>query len=486
MPVSKNKRKKKKSPRSGKNRTPIDQHEHSGKTLHAPFSKLGNKMVFSSWTDERLPEMIWAAIIRVINGQDFALSEFRRILTFIGKHDSCEAYSDITLSGISKLDDDLRSDLIEFITQNELTAAALSTLLLFDRLPARESWKKYLNKYSPSVDLLMKAVGINLPHQSQEATDCRWFRLMAQVVTGKFQIPQEMAHNLFGYPNEGDQRSVRPMIRASEIGFSPVEEKDVSWAEAFWEDGWHNTPCLALREKTENQDTDTFTEIDPDKINFIIGELEAHWENTHETTAIDAKHDAVFGLSFYVLRVLEEITLISKGILGRLGLRTILESYISLHYLLSKDEPELWKKWRKYGAGQAKLNALRFDFDMNPPKHINVATMDEIAGEDLWEEFLSIELGSWSGLDLRKISIKSGLKEIYDQHYSWTSGYVHGSWGPVRESCYDTCGNPLHRLHRYPARNRLSDTTQDAAELVDAVLSDLDQAYPGFSHRLLS
>lgn len=176
------------------------------------------------------------------------------------------------------------------------------------------------------------------------------------------------------------------------------------------------------------------------KLAVIRNAVEEHWLKTHSTTGVDARHDAVFGITFYSIQVLDELMGIGvgTGILGRLGLRTILESHISLRYLLVKDTPTLWSKWRTYGAGQAKLNALRFDEIMEPPKHMDIETLEAIAGEDLWEEFLNIELGSWSGSDLRKLSEAAGIKDAYDSHYSWTSGYSHGVWGPIRESCFET------------------------------------------------
>ena len=67
----------------------------------------------------------------------------------------------------------------------------------------------------------------------------------------------------------------------------------------------------------------------------------------------------------------------------------------------------------------------------------------------------------------------------------WTSGYSYGMWGPIRESCYQTCGNPLHRLHRYPERQILQDTVDDAAILVDEIIQHLDETYPTFEWRLL-
>ena len=482
MPKSKNKRKKS---RSGKNRTSLQDHKKVGKQLQSGFAVVADKVTFSSWSNERLPEMIWAAIIRVIDGQDYAIEEFRRILSFIGEHDEKDQFSDISLTGISKLPDTLREQFIGVILENKTTASALVVLLLFDNLPARETWVNLLPKEEPDISILMDAVGFNLPHQSQEATDCRWLKLMAQVISGKFHVPREMAEEWFGYPYEGDLRKIRPSIRASEMAENPLVEKDLAWPNAFWDEAWRNSPCLALMEEKEST-IEEVPSVSRTDITSLLHEIESHWSDTHSTTAIGATHDAVFGIALYVVKVLDEMLGIGigTGILGRLGLRTILEAHISLRYLLHKDDTELWKKWRAYGAGQAKLNALRFDELMDPPKHINQSTIEAIAGEDLWEEFLNIELGSWSGLDLRKISEKAGVKDAYDAHYSWTSGYSHGTWGAVRESCFETCGNPLHRLHRYPKQQSLPDTISDACLLVNAILDDLDKSYPGFSHRI--
>ena len=479
------KRKKKNKSKSGKNRTALLDHKKVGQQLQPGFAQVADKMTFSSWANDRLPEMIWAAVIRVIDNQDYAIAEFRRILAFIGEHDSKEDFSDVTLTGISKLEEGLREEFINCILENQTTASALTVLTLFEDLPAKEVWVKKLPNTQPDISNLMNAVGFNLPHQSQEATDCRWFRLMAQVISGKFHIPREMAENWFGYPYEGDQRAIRPSIRAAEIADNPFYEKDLSWPNSFWEEAWKNTPCLALFDEKENNAADV-SAISRADISLALSEIESHWSATHSTTAIDARHDAVFGIALYAFRVLDEMLGIGigTGVLGRLGLRTILESHISLRYLIHKDDTELWKKWRSYGAGQAKLNALRFDELMEAPKHIDQSTIEAIAGEDLWEEFLNIELGSWSGFDLRKLSEKAGVKEAYDTHYSWTSGYSHGTWGPIRESCYETCGNPLHRLHRYPLQKGLADTLADACLLVDSILEDLDKAYPGFSHRV--
>ncbi len=489
------KKRKKKNPKqklakSGKNRTPISGHKHVGSQLLPPFAiAMGGKMQFSSWMNDRLPEMLWAALIVASVDRDYALEQFRRIINFIGKHEQKEQFHDLTQTGIAKLDKTLRTEIIRFMIEPPEVSEALSALRLFAALPGREDWLQELQKLpsiEPSVGLLMNAVGGTLWHQSQEATDCRWVRLMAQVVAGKFHVPDERAAEWLNYPNEGDQRSVRPSIRAAEMAQNPLEPPDLTWPRAFWVEAWANTPCIPIAQRhIQPSINETVTR---QAISEVCDRLEEHWNQTHSTTAIDPKHDAVFGMVFYCLRILDEMVSIGIGtsVLGRLGLRTILEVRINLKYLLTKDTVDLWKKWREYGAGQAKLNALKFDDSINPPKYIDVESIEQIAGEDIWEEFLTVNLASWSGFDLRKLSEKSGMKDTYDKHYSWTSGYSHGMWGPIRESCYQTCGNPLHRLHRYPERRTLLDTLDDAAMLVDEIIQHVDEAYPTFDMRLLA
>lgn len=479
MPVSKNKRNK-----SGKNRTTLREHKKQGKTLKPAFSQLENKLegrlLYSNWTYERLPEMIWAIVIRSAFSQTLALQHFKKIISFINNHPLRDKFEDISITSISELNLDLREQLIKIITSDEHVANALTILRLFPSLPAKETWYKYLPAAAPNMNLLMSAVGETLFHQTQEATDCRWLRVMALVAANKIHIPRDEIEKLIHYPNMGDQRYVRPMIRSLEMTFT-IENKN--WPTGFWNECWENTPCLVPREPKERSEN-----IDNglSSVELIHSQLISHWKKTHKTTEIDAKHDCIFGITLYSLKLIRECIEgnVSSGIIGRLSLRSLFENYVTLHYLINKNEGKLWNKWRKYGAGQAKLNALRFDENLAPPKYINQETLEIIAGEDTWEEYLDIELGNWTNLDLRKLSIESNLKEFYDTYYSWTSGFAHGHWGAVREAEFNTCGNPLHRLHRIPHSLPLQDVSNDLESIFNRILDDLESVYSNFPYRL--
>ncbi len=476
----KRKPKKPKKSRRDKTSTSLRGHTRQGKKLLPPLAMM-DRVQPVSWMNDRLPEMIWASLVHASAGREIALGFFRRCIQFIGEHDQGSDLHDVTLTGLAAAEPQLLRDFISFLTSEPAAGEALATLRLFDSLPARAIWDELLPDTLPDSDLLMTAVGSTLWHQSDTATDLRWLRVMAQVVGGKVHIPREMAEEWFGYSG---QPGVSASIRSAETASDPTVLVDLSWPNAFWEEGWKKTPCLEISESRATGVA--LDEVVPrQRISEILGKLDAHWEKTLPTTGVDAKHDAVFGMAFYSLRILDELMGIGIGpsVLGRLGLRVIAEVRVNLSYLLSEDSQDLWKGWRSYGAGQAKLGSLKFD-EIEPPKHIDLRSVERIANEDLWEEFVPIDLGSWSGSDLRKLSEKTQLKDVYDKHCLWTSGYAHGMWGPIRESCYETCVNPLHRLHRFPKRASLNDVVDDAVTIVDGVLCDLERAYPTFEHRL--
>ena len=184
------------------------------------------------------------------------------------------------------------------------------------------------------------------------------------------------------------------------------------------------------------------------------------------------------------MRILSELIGIanSSSVLGRLGLRTILETMINLNYLHKMDSDENWQKWREYGSGQAKLTDMKLDLT-GVPDYIEIERIRWIASEDRSSEYRDVNVGDWSGLDLRKRSSIGGMKTGYDEHYSWNSAYAHGSWGAVRDACFEICVNPLHRFHLTPEREPLGDCLSTAVDIVDQVLEILDIRYPGFDTR---
>lgn len=481
-------RKRRSRDRAETRRTNLAEHQRQGKRLIPPLASIPN-LANSSWRDSRLPEMLWAATLVTHLPQTKALGIFRSIAEYIHTHKEDKPPHSVTLSALAKLPSTTLQNILRLILLDQDCRDILRSLLLFNELPAREYWKNAIS-LDPEPDdwrILMFAVAKTLDHQSQESTDCRWLRVICKMAAGEIHFAsklEETAKGIMYYPDYGDLRKVRPSIRAMEIGLDREEIGD-EWASKFWAQSFSDTVCAPLPSGTIGPLTLGTT---PERVIEVYNQLSEHCQSTTLSTAIDAKHDTVFGTGFYCLSILQELLRIgaSQSITARFALRTIVECFITLAYMVKRDKPDLWKSHRVFGAGQAKLQFLKLAELDGPTYYVNSEALEELANEDMWEEYLSIDLGHWSGADLRTLSLESKTKEDYDRYYGWTSSFAHGHWGSIRDSVYDTCANPLHRLHRIPrpTHRALPDVVPDVCMMVDKVLELVASCYPNFAHRV--
>lgn len=478
------KKKKQKKRKSKLNYSTIEQHSQAGKRLIPPLLQVPN-LQLNSWRDERLPDLLWAVLLIGNFERTQALAVFRQAAEYIANLSNPYLLADVTHTGIAQAPEEVRAGFINVLTCRQEYKKVLKSLLLFEHLPARSSWEQSLKDEKEIIDIaqLMNSVAKTLDHQSQESTDCRWIRILAAGAANKLLLPsEEITKKLNYYPEYGDMKSVRPSIRAIEGSLTNMGKVERVWPEQFWEECRQKTKCFPLRFSSDiNAITIGTTET---QLRKVYRALIEHFFSTNKSTAIDIQHDLIFGTAFYCLSILRELLRlgVAQSILARSGLRTLLECYITLRYLIRKNQPDLWKSYRVHGSGQAKLIFLKLDSDLEKPEFINLETLNTLANEDVWQEFLPINLGHWKNSNLRKLSIEADAKDEYDQFYAWTSAYTHGHWGPIRESVLAICGNPLHRLHRIPLVEALPlpDVISDACRLVDKILDLLDKSYPSF------
>lgn len=468
----------------------LKDHKQKGKVLSPPLAHLG--MTPTSWMNERVPEMLWAALLLEGLGRERALTTFRQVAEWFFRNAPPENAQPIgpMHSEIGAIPAEQRASLLSVIVSSGEHASVLSPLLLFPDMPASSDWTAVLGRTvrADGIRLLMDAVGKILWHQSQEATDCRWVRVVALLAQRKLVMPPDMAEQIAHYPNVGDQRGVRPMIRAAEINFSVIAAANESWAELFWARCLSNTDCVAKHQQSTESDDGRPLGMLFSSITAVRESVLTHEHRSRQGSGIDPRREASFGFAFYSLTLIEEVVVSGSAgsLLARLALRTLAELRITFSFLLTKDDPGTWAAYRKHGAGQAKLNFLKLAD--NAPSHISIDDLEHIANEDLWQELVDINLGQWTNSDLRKMSDEAGVKATYDSYYGWPSSYVHGQWSAVRESCYQNCYNPLHRLHRIPLHRprMLPEALSDAVRLVNEVLDSLNVAYPGTFERLPS
>lgn len=476
----------------------LSEHKRDGKRLLPPLLQMQNA-VSVSWINDRLPEMVWAALVLQCGERSKGLEVLRRFVIlcrdFLPQvEDEGGNRWDPTLTAMSTLPDGVRSNVIRALDAAGVNRSMLSPLLLIQALPARDRWALDLppveREDNDAWNALAVAVSDVMNHQSQAATDIRWMTVMFKMVLGRILLQRgrddEFVEELRLYPNHGDMRRVRPKIRAMEMAFRSGETGPITtpWCSDFWKEGLDYTNCIPLM-PADPKDARIDIESVADGIELARRALLDQWAGSLESSRIDAKHDAVFGLALYAVAILGELCIgpVSRLIAGRLLVRTLTEVRITLAFLIAQDDPALWNKYRTYGAGQAKLALLKYEeVTSAKPNLVSQDTLEALANEDYFQEFVPIDLAGWSGLNLLEMAKKSETKDDYDRFYGWTSAFVHGQWAAVRDSVLGTCINPLHRAHRgpLPCQRVMESAIPDAAELVNHVLASVGTAYPPF------
>lgn len=503
--MSKNKKQGKKSKQSGSRPySSLAQHELAGKTLRPPFRKL-DKVKLTSWQDDHLPAMIWAALLtEKLSRQDY-LDCFRRLISHCApwfvdgglldqrtqtsthvEHMNFSAILDF--DSLARLPDEHFKGFFDLLVAHPLGRSALRPLLRLNSPPGIARWHKLIACDPAEEDwgLLAGAVARCLDHQSESSTDIRWLKLAVPITAGRMRFGSdfdEHVREILDFPNRGDLRSVRPSIRAAEVAIR--RNPTPNWVRLFWDECVRSTACIdptdiqvELKRHPSN--------LDPRMVFGCRGELSERFFQVKSSERVDARLDAVFGLTLYALSLVTTLaaTRTQETMLGRLALRSLVEARITLAFLASRDEPKLWNQWRVYGSGQVKLAFLKAQESSGDiPSFYSPEELEQLANEDIWQEYLDIDLGHWTKANLRWMASEAGEKELYDKFYGWSSGFVHAQWGAIRDTDYVTCHNPLHRLHRIPraVARRQASVEMDAVELVNGMLEMVDRLYPGES-----
>jgi hypothetical protein len=280
--------------------------------------------------------MLWAALVVSRLERAHALGVFRRVAELIHDLPEEQRFHDVTLTGMATLSQDIQLAVYTQIIETAGHSTIMRPLLLLEELPGRDEWMRAVGEDPEPQDWLslMKGVALTLDHQSQEATDCRWMRVLGVLFAKKLKLGSEQqVREMLEYPDFGDMRAVRPSIRAAEGGLDTLSPRGPKWAEAFWAQCLRDTDCLSI--DTDGESVIPLAGTTPARVDEVVNGLLGHWSESVSSSAIDGKHDASFGFALYSLSILRELMRIgaSSSILARQGLRTMVR--VSLLSLIS-------------------------------------------------------------------------------------------------------------------------------------------------------
>lgn len=152
---------------------------------------------------------------------------------------------------------------------------------------------------------------------------------------------------------------------------------------------------------------------------------------------------------------LSESPSIWNGHIAPIILRAMADVHITLVWIL-KEPRERSRQFIRYGLGQAKLNLEHRKATLDPehpdPNHQRIIeVLESWIDRQRFTWLTEVNLGSWSGKNVREMAEEAGCLDFYNYVYGPFSQCAHSTWGHVERYNLRKCENPLHRFHRVPA-----------------------------------
>jgi len=136
-------------------------------------------------------------------------------------------------------------------------------------------------------------------------------------------------------------------------------------------------------------------------------------------------------------------------------LRPMVDTRILVAWLIAKDDPGLYEKFKSFGAGRLKLRKLHLeDFveaeELSDQFEDHLDYLEARVNSETLEEFQAIDLGSnFAGKSIRDMAREAGLKRLYDLDYAPLSAEHHGEWSSLEDWDLAVSDDPLHQGHRF-------------------------------------
>jgi hypothetical protein len=483
----------------------------------------------NDWSRDDLPDLLWPLLLAHLQGDQGAISLSKAqhlLLTLIDEEyaRSWPVALDGRLTSLERFPDHVRdvflSELRTASLDDELFPPELvGVMRLYPDCPGvwifGDGWSSgELPKEAESATLLASAIVGALADRHTNAL-VKAGVLSWQLQVGSMHWPREMLEDLSDWPANADSRSQGDAtILSGFLAAKGLDEENndaLDWAQQFWIQNWHSTPCLldgpddevepddaiAGDERQEQDDveesapasaetSESEAEERPETVGELVDDvLEKLWDEyvgflkcaLDPDLAVDlrqpARHEVTCGLVAWVCRSLLMILrypMLWSGEHAVLAMRQVVEATIVLEWMQEQGD-EAFDSYQSYGLGKRKLmlahaTALSEDFDGEAPEILTrlIGSLDDKVG-GMTGEFTDVSIeGSFSGKSMRRMAEEVGRLGEWRHLYQPASGVIHGEWWAIEDYAMERCMNPLHRFHALPSRDLITTPTLQFGE----------------------
>lgn len=469
------------------NKDKLSDHLFKGGKFITPWNNLlGDLTKNESWNLNRFPEYLWLALILDKYERKKGLEKAYYILKKLNQIDNdmkVPAFSSI-LSLSNDKQDELYSNIVK-ITDSDI----LTPLTLIYTYSEHNVFSKFFSNSAIAPkerqNIIIDVMEKGYMHQSDFATDIRFLVLFFSLLSDCLKIPKEQLELILEYPkldhSNEKMRIIRPTIRSMEIALCQIETLNSTFLEEFWRRISKMSDCklYALNWSENNKNADKYMEL-------LFETFEYFNDCFISTSPLDKKKLVLLGLAtFSYKRVLEiyEHNLYNS-IVARSSIRTIIESYIMMKYLLKseKSQTNIWEKYQMYGIGLYKLVLGRYrnvEKEL-PDSHIDYEYLELLVNEFIDEKYIDMDTSYFDKQSIRQKADEVDEKDLFGLYYDYDSSFEHGLWGAIRESALLKCNSPAHQYHctpDYENKSNLKSVWSDCIMVMNKIINLLDEIF---------
>lgn len=401
-----------------------------------------------SWHD-RLPELVHVSMALVDHHYSTVKSDFHRISDYVNSKIKPSPPFHFNLSHTIKL---VRQDsrILTEIFQTSFKAAFHQLLPFYHRL------FQIPVEFEVVADprLLMKGFNLILDGRADQSILCKY--IMAQYIHyGQTDPFNQFNMNLRGEILQPSNVSRIMAIFPASVGTS--ENLDLDFCHDIWMHNYFFSPHISPPDNSKEDKKHLFEM----KIEEYTNEFRGLYASFKEMQLIAIYNVQVaevnMGFSARVSNLaLDAVELVSqgKGEIAELVFRTVLENFIVGSWMLKRQDPELYQRYREYTVGRERFIGERIE-ELSDDEEIKKGTKkmvkDAIKSSGMNAINVAIERGDIFDLRIDQMADEVwGKDNMFYFLYKRTSEVVHGQWRVITKYHLEKSLNPLHNgLYHY-------------------------------------
>lgn len=133
-------------------------------------------------------------------------------------------------------------------------------------------------------------------------------------------------------------------------------------------------------------------------------------------------------------------------------LRCMADNHINLCWILSSPEKNS-EDFILHGLGQLKLQLEHRKVNVQPHDEESLKMLEQeedFINAQKYTFLTDVNLGSWSGMNTRKMAEESGELDFYNYVYQPFSNCTHSTWAHISKYNTEASSSPFHKLLRLP------------------------------------